>query len=81
MSGPYKGTSSNCSEAALFPFPLPEWDLWHTPQEQAWFKTEEGNFLPKDGRSLLMAALPYLSLCLLHLSSSSMKELIQCESP
>jgi hypothetical protein len=25
---------------------LAEWDPWFTPQEQAWFKTEEGNFLP-----------------------------------
>jgi hypothetical protein len=24
---------------------LAEWDPWYTPQEQAWFKTEEGNFL------------------------------------
>jgi hypothetical protein len=29
----------------LFLCPLPEWDPQYTPQEQAWFKTEEGNFL------------------------------------
>jgi hypothetical protein len=32
--------------AALFPCPLAEWDPQYTPQEQTWFKTEEGNFLP-----------------------------------
>jgi hypothetical protein len=32
--------------AALFPCPLADWDSQYTPQEQAWFKTEEGNFLP-----------------------------------
>jgi hypothetical protein len=32
--------------AALFPCPLAEWDPRYTPQEQAWFRTEEGNFLP-----------------------------------
>jgi hypothetical protein len=32
--------------AVLFSCPLAEWDLRYTPQEQAWFKTEEGNFLP-----------------------------------
>jgi hypothetical protein len=31
--------------AALFPYPLAEWDPRYTPQNQAWFKTEEGNFL------------------------------------
>jgi hypothetical protein len=31
---------------ALFPCPLAEWDPQYTPQEQAWFKSEEGNFLP-----------------------------------
>jgi hypothetical protein len=31
--------------AALFPCPLAEWASQYTPQEQAWFKTEEGNFL------------------------------------
>jgi hypothetical protein len=30
---------------ALFPCPLAKLDLWYTPQEQSWFKTEEGNFL------------------------------------
>jgi hypothetical protein len=29
----------------LFPCPLAKLDLWYTPQEQAWFKTEEVNFL------------------------------------
>jgi hypothetical protein len=32
--------------AALFPCPLAEWDPWYTPQEKAWIKTEEGDFLP-----------------------------------
>jgi hypothetical protein len=32
--------------AALFPCPLDKRDSQYTPQEQAWFKTEEGNFLP-----------------------------------
>jgi ribonuclease HI len=32
--------------AALFLCPLAEWDSWYTPQEWAWFKAEEGNFLP-----------------------------------
>jgi hypothetical protein len=32
--------------AALFPCPLSEWDPWFTSQEQAWFETEGGNFLP-----------------------------------
>jgi hypothetical protein len=31
--------------AALFPCPLAEWDPQYTPQEQAWFKMEERNFL------------------------------------
>jgi hypothetical protein len=31
---------------ALFPCPLAEWDTWYTPQEQAWFNSEERNFLP-----------------------------------
>jgi hypothetical protein len=31
--------------AALFPCCLAEWDPRYTPQEQAWLKTEEGNFL------------------------------------
>jgi hypothetical protein len=30
----------------LFPCSLSEWDLWYASQDQAWFKTEEGNFLP-----------------------------------
>jgi hypothetical protein len=69
--------------AALFPCPSAEWDPQYTPQEQAWFKTEEGTFLPDgwDGRSLPMATLPYLSLWPLHLSSSSTKELTQGEQP
>jgi hypothetical protein len=46
--------------AALFPCPLNEWDPWHTPQEQVWFKTEGEIFYQKDGGSLLMAALTYL---------------------
>jgi hypothetical protein len=32
--------------AVLFPCPLDEWDPQYIPQEQAWFKNEEGNFLP-----------------------------------
>jgi ribonuclease HI len=45
-SGPHKGPSPTVLTAALFPCLLAEWDTWYTPQEQAWFKTEEGNFLP-----------------------------------
>jgi hypothetical protein len=30
----------------LFPCALAEWNPKYTPQEQAWFKTKEGNFLP-----------------------------------
>jgi hypothetical protein len=29
----------------LFPCPLAEWDPHYIPQEQAWFKTEERNYL------------------------------------
>jgi hypothetical protein len=25
-----------------------EWDPWYTPQEWAWFESEEGNFLPNE---------------------------------
>jgi hypothetical protein len=32
--------------ASLFPCPLAKWDPQCTPQEQAWSKMEEGNFLP-----------------------------------
>jgi hypothetical protein len=32
--------------AAFFLCPLSEWDPQNTLQEWAWFKTEEGNFLP-----------------------------------
>jgi hypothetical protein len=32
--------------AALFPCHLPEWDPQCTSQEQSWFETEEGHFLP-----------------------------------
>jgi hypothetical protein len=67
--------------AALFPCPLAEWFPWLTPQEQAWFKTEEGNLPPDGWWKFATAALPYLSHWLLHLSSSSMKELIQGEQP
>jgi hypothetical protein len=41
-----RGPSPTVLTAASFPFPLAEWDPWYTPQEQAWFKTDEGNFLP-----------------------------------
>jgi hypothetical protein len=41
MSGP----APTVLTAVLFPCPLAEWDPWYTPQEQAWFKTEQGNFL------------------------------------
>jgi hypothetical protein len=41
-----KGPAPAVLTAALFPCPLAEWDPQYTPQEQAWFKTEEGNFLP-----------------------------------
>jgi hypothetical protein len=47
--------------SALFPRPLEEWGPWYTPQEQAWFKIEEGKFLLDGWCSLLMATLPYLS--------------------
>jgi hypothetical protein len=40
-----KGPDSTVLTAALLPCPLAEWGPWYTPQ-QAWFKTEEGNFLP-----------------------------------
>jgi hypothetical protein len=40
-----RGSAPTSLTAAVFPYPLAEWDPWHT-QEQAWFKTEEGNFLP-----------------------------------
>jgi hypothetical protein len=64
---------------ALFPCSLAKWDPWCTPQEQAWFKTEKGHFLPDrwwkfaDGHIDISESL--------HLSSSSMKELIQGEQP
>jgi hypothetical protein len=32
--------------AALFLCPLIEWDPKCMPSQQAWFKTEEGNFIP-----------------------------------
>jgi hypothetical protein len=32
--------------AALFLSPLSGWDPWYTSQEQPWFETEGGNFLP-----------------------------------
>jgi hypothetical protein len=51
--------TSTSLTAASFPCPLSEWDPWYTPQEQAWFKTEEVNVLPSrwwkfaDGRILI----------------------------
>jgi hypothetical protein len=48
--------------AAMFPCSLAEWDPWYKLEEQAWFKTEEGNFFPDSG-NLLMAVLPYLICC------------------
>jgi hypothetical protein len=39
------GQTSTSLTAALFPSPLATWDPWYLSQEQAWFKTEEGNFL------------------------------------
>jgi hypothetical protein len=65
--------------AALYAYPLPEWDPLYISQELVWFETEGGNllFYKMNGGSLLMAALPYLSHWLPHLSSSSMNELIQ----
>jgi hypothetical protein len=41
-----RGPAPTVLMAALFPCPLAEWDPRYTPQEQAWFKTEEDNFLP-----------------------------------
>jgi hypothetical protein len=41
-----RGPAPAVLTGALFPCPSAEWDPWYTPQEQAWFKTEEGNFLP-----------------------------------
>lgn len=32
--------------ASLFPSPLAERDPKYSPQEEAWFKTEEGSLLP-----------------------------------
>jgi hypothetical protein len=59
--------------AAMFPYPVAEWDPWYTPQEQAWFKTEEGNFLPNGWWKFADGCIA------IHLSSSSMKELLQVE--
>jgi hypothetical protein len=41
-----RGPAPSLLMAALFPCPLAEWEPWYTPQEQVWFKTEEGNYLP-----------------------------------
>jgi hypothetical protein len=41
-----RGPDPTSPMASLFPFPLSEWDPQCTPQEQPWFKTEKGNFLP-----------------------------------
>jgi hypothetical protein len=41
-----RGSAPTVLTAALFPYPLAEWDPWYIPQEQAWLKNEEGNFLP-----------------------------------
>jgi hypothetical protein len=38
------GQTSTSLMTALFPCPLSEWDPWYTLQEQAWLKTEGGNF-------------------------------------
>jgi hypothetical protein len=40
-----RGPAPTALTSALFPCPLAEWDPQYTPQEQDWFKTEEGNFL------------------------------------
>jgi hypothetical protein len=40
-----EGQTSTSLTAALFPYPLSEWDPQYTPQWQVWFKIEEGNFL------------------------------------
>jgi hypothetical protein len=40
------GQTSASLTAALFLCPLSEWDPWYTSQEQVWFETEEGSFLP-----------------------------------
>jgi hypothetical protein len=70
-----RGPAPTVLRAAMFPCPLAEWDPQYTPQEKAWFKTEEGNFLPNgwwkfaDGHITIPESL--------HLSSSPMRELIQ----
>jgi hypothetical protein len=46
VSSPHRRTNLSLLTASLFLCPLSEWDLWHTSQEQAWFETEGGNFLP-----------------------------------
>jgi hypothetical protein len=76
-----RGPAPTVLTAALFPCPLAKWDPCYTPQEQAWFKTQEGNFLPNGWWKFADGTLPYLSLWPLHLSNSSMKELIQANSP
>jgi hypothetical protein len=65
--------------AALFPRPLAKWDPWYILEERLGLRLRREIFYQTDGGSLLMATLPYLSCWPLHLSSSSMKELIQGE--
>jgi hypothetical protein len=40
------GQTSASLTAALFQCLLSEWDPWYTSQEQTWFETEGGSFLP-----------------------------------
>jgi hypothetical protein len=44
-----EGQTSAALTAALFPCPLTEVYPWYTSQEQAWFETEGGSFLPGGG--------------------------------
>jgi hypothetical protein len=41
-----RGPAPTALTTALFPCLLTKWDPRYTPQEQEWFKTEEGNFVP-----------------------------------
>jgi hypothetical protein len=59
-----RGPAPTVLTSALFSCSLAEWDPWYIPQEQAWFKIEEGNFLPNgwwkfaDGYITILESLP-----------------------
>jgi hypothetical protein len=76
-----RGPAPTALMAALFPYPLTEWDPQYTPKNRLGLRQRREIFYQMDGGSLLMATLPSLSHWLLHLSGSSIKELIQCEEP